>query len=133
MSLFEQASRQKLRFESPKGELTSEQLWDLPLTSENKASLDGVIRGINRQLKDLSEDSFVDVRPNPRRSMLQLQFDIVKRVIEVRQQENADSMQASERAAQRAKLQEILNAKKDAELQNLSVEEIEARMTMLNS
>ena len=35
--LFEQATRKKLRFQLPKGELTIEQLWDLrPIRQGNK-------------------------------------------------------------------------------------------------
>lgn len=35
ISIFEQASRQKLRFETSAGKLSIEDLWDLPLTSNN--------------------------------------------------------------------------------------------------
>ena len=35
MNIFEQAARQAFRFESPKGFLTVEDLWNLPLTQRN--------------------------------------------------------------------------------------------------
>ena len=44
MNIFEQAARQKIRFESVLGLLCVEDLWDLPLTSLNskRANLDDI-------------------------------------------------------------------------------------------
>ena len=48
MNIFEQATRQAFRFESPKGFLTVEDLWNLPLTNNTgRANLDGINAGIN--------------------------------------------------------------------------------------
>lgn len=86
--IFEKASRQALRFASTVGELTTEQLWHLPLTSKNKACLDGIARNIYSELKGLEEVSFVESKPDPRKSTLSLQLDIVKHIIAVRLEEN---------------------------------------------
>ena len=40
--IFKQATKLKLRFSSVRGDLTVEDLWDLPLTSKSNLSLDGV-------------------------------------------------------------------------------------------
>ena len=51
--MFEKASRAKIRFETSKGSLTVEDLWDLPLTSNTgKADLDDIARGLHSQLKE---------------------------------------------------------------------------------
>lgn len=39
MNMFEFATRSKLRFTSARGELTAEQLWDVPLRSRDDFSL----------------------------------------------------------------------------------------------
>lgn len=82
--MFEKASRMKLRFDTPKGQLSAEDLWDLPLTSTTgKANLDEIAKTLFRKLKDEGEVSFV----NPAKTgdkTVQLQFDIVKHVIEIR-------------------------------------------------
>lgn len=70
MNIFELATRQKLRFASAKGDLTTEQLWDLPLlisspTRDVKVDLDTLARSINHELKAQAEESFVSTKANP--------------------------------------------------------------------
>ena len=59
MNLFEIATRAKFRFDSLKGALTVEQLWELPLQSRTGVDLDTVAKGINASLKEVAEESFV--------------------------------------------------------------------------
>jgi len=60
MSLFETASKNKLRFSSIKGNLTTEDLWDLPLTSKSgRICLDNIAKQLYKELKDSTEESFV--------------------------------------------------------------------------
>ena len=131
MNIFENASRKKLRFPSPVGDLMTEQLWDLPLTSKNGASLDGLARSTNRQLKDLGDESFVNVRPDPRVGELQLQLDILKRVIEVKMKIKAAAEAATERAQRRSKLLSVLAAKEEDELKGMTREQIEKELAAL--
>jgi hypothetical protein len=58
-NLFLVASRSKFRFNTASGTITTEDLWDLPLSS-GKANLDDIAKALNKQLKDASEEqSFV--------------------------------------------------------------------------
>lgn len=131
MNIFEQATRQKIRFPSIKGELTTEQLWELPLTSRTGFDLDSVAREVNRDLKETAEESFVATRANPARAQLELKLELVKHVIAVKITEAESREQAAARAQERQRLQEILNKKQDAALEGLSVEEIQKRLTEL--
>lgn len=131
-NLFEKASRLKLRFESRKGELTVEQLWDLRLAVvEGGTSLDSVARSINAELKALTDESFVVTISDPRREELVLKLDIVKYIIAVRMKEAEDHRLSQERAAQRHQLMSILAAKESEELQSLSKEELQQRIAAL--
>ena len=54
MSMFEKASRLKLRFASTRGGLSVEDLWDLSL-----ANLNGLAKGINKAIKASEEEDFL--------------------------------------------------------------------------
>lgn len=131
MNIFEQASRQALRFESNRGDLTTEQLWTLPLTSRNGFDLDSVARAIAHGLKDLGEESFVETRSNPAKATFELKLEVVKFIIADKQAAAAEATLRAEKAQQKEKLLNILGKKQDAELEGLSAEEIKARIEAL--
>lgn len=131
-NLFLQATREKFRFESSKGDLSVEQLWDLPLTSRTGFDLDTVAKAVNANLKSSNEESFVNVSNNPAVSRLQAQLEVVKAIIEVKLAQAEATKKRVEKAAERQRLMEVLHSKKDQELQGLSVEEIERRLSQLD-
>jgi len=127
--LFEIAARKKLRFPSALGALTVEQLWDLPLVVKSghrgpAADLNSVAIAINSELKSISSESFVEVKPNPRLGELQTGLEIVKRIIAVKQEEAKAAKDAAERAEKRRKLLEALGDKEDEAIKSLSREDI---------
>ena len=130
-NLFLQATREKFRFESLKGDLSVEQLWDLPLTSRTGVDLDTVAKAVNADLKASNEESFVNVNNNPAVSRLQAKLEVVKAIIEVKLAQAEATKKRAEKAAERQRLMEVLHSKKDQELQGLSVEEIERRLSQL--
>ena len=130
-NLFLQATREKFRFASNKGDLSVEQLWDLPLTSRTGFDLDTVAKAVNADLKASNEESFVNVNNNPAVSRLQAKLEVVKAIIEVKLAQAEATKKRAEKAAERQRLMEVLHSKKDQELQGLSVEEIERRLSLL--
>ncbi|RKZ35289.1 MAG: hypothetical protein DRQ49_19675, partial [Gammaproteobacteria bacterium] len=60
--LFERASKQKLRFNTAKGTIDTEDLWDLPLQSKKNISLDLIAISLSKAVKESSEESFVEVK-----------------------------------------------------------------------
>ena len=130
-NLFLQATREKFRFESPKGDLSVEQLWDLPLTSRTGFDLDTVAKAVNSDLKGANEESFVNTTNNPAVSRLQAKLEVVKAIIEVKLAQAEAMKKHAEKAAERQRLMEVLHSKKGQELQGLSVEEIERRLSQL--
>lgn len=138
-NIFEIASRKKFRFPSVVGELTVEQLWDLPLTATTRApatayrnDLDSVAKAVNAELKSVTEESFVNVRPHPAKADLEIKLDIVKHVIAVKMDERAKADAAADRAEKRRKLAEALANKQDESLRNMSEEEIRAKLAELD-
>lgn len=130
--LFLQATRRKFRFPSNKGDLSVEQLWDLPLTSRNGFDLDTVAKTVNTHLKAASEESFVVTSSNPAKTTLQEQLEVIKAIIAVKLDEAAKAKVRSDRAAERQRLLEILDQKEDDELKGLSREEIKKRLAELD-
>ncbi len=129
--MFEKASRAQLRFNSPKGLLTVEDLWLLPLTSTvGKANLDDIARGLHAELKSDNTVSFVeptktaDVRT-------QLAFDITKHIIGVRLAENAKAAEAAANKEKKQKLLDILARKQDDALSALSIDDLRAQIAAL--
>lgn len=131
MNTFEQASRQKYRFPSSRGELTTEQLWDLPLTGKAGFDLDTIAKAVNAELRSASEESFVAVKTNAVTEVLQTKLDILKHIIAVRLAEAEERNKASSRKAERDRLMQILHEKKEQGLRDLSTEEIEKRIADL--
>lgn len=132
VDIFQEATKQKLRFDSSIGDLSIEQLWDLPLTTtRNRPCLDAIAQAVNRQLRECSEESFVNSSPDPRKSELTLKLDILKAIIAAKQQENAAKTQRAQLESERERLRAILETKKAQALETLSVEEIEARLAAI--
>lgn len=134
MNIFERASRGKLRFESSVGDLTAEQLWDLPLTAKgDRPDLDKLARGVNSELKGLEEGSFVQITPDPRKTELELKLEILKHVIESKLADKARAEKAAENAERKRRLMAILATKEDEALAGKTKEEIEAEIAKLDA
>jgi hypothetical protein len=128
--MFEQAARLKVRYSTAKGQLTVEDLWDLPLTSTTgKANLNDIAKGLNRELKNADDEDFVN-RATSTNTELALKFDIVKHIIAVRLAENEANSQAAERRVKKARLLELIAQKQDHELATKSLDELQ---TLANS
>lgn len=122
--MFKEASRLKLRFSTPIGLLSTEDLWDLPLESKTKVNLDSIAILLNREIKDTKEESFIaKSKVNP---VTELKLEIVKAIIEIKLKETSDKLQAKIKAEQRNKIDAIISKKEDESLESLSLEELKA-------
>ena len=126
--MFETATRLKLRFESPKGNLTVEQLWDMPLLGKEGFDLDTVAKGANGVLKALTEQSFVNTGRTPAHERAELAFEIVLHVIKVKQAEAEATKTRAAKRAERDQLLAILAEKQAGALSELSVQELQRRI-----
>lgn len=129
--IFERASRAKLRFDTPKGSLTVEDLWDLPLTgATGRANLNSIAIGLNRRLQETAV-SFVPTAGSVSDGRDQLGLDVVRHVIEVRVAEAAERTTAAEKAQTKARIRELIAQKRDAALADKSIEDLEALVASL--
>lgn len=132
-NLFEAATRRKLRFESTRGNLSVEDLWDLPLTSRDGCDLDSAAKSVNRALKAAGEESFVNTRANPQQRILELKLDIVKHIIAVKIAEDQEKEAAAGRRAERERLVAILESKQEEKMQGMTERQIRARIAELDT
>lgn len=125
MNVFEYATRNKLRFETEKGLITTEDLWKLSLTH-----LDDLAVKLYTELNTNVRYSFIqDV--SKENNELQIKFDIVKYILDIRLEEKKQQELKVERTQQKQKLLEILDQKKNESLTQLSIEEIQAKLAEL--
>lgn len=125
--MFDIASREKFRFDSGRGLLTVEDLWDLPLQSAKNPNLDDIARGLFRKLKSGDDVSFVSEEKKSNR-VDQLKFDIVKHIIDVKVAENKAAAEARANKERKARLLEILADKQDESLRNMTVDQLRAEI-----
>lgn len=130
---FEYATRQKIRFQSTRGELTVEQLWDVPLRSRDDFNLNVVAKTANKAFKDISEESFVETTRTVAHTRLEAALEIVKYVIETKLNEEAAAKKRADNATEKSKLLKILAEKQDGQLSELSEKELQKRISALDA
>ena len=135
-NLFENATRNKYRFESSKGMITVEDLWSMPLLSTSKVSpefdLDHVAKTLNNKIKLLEEESFVSVKTTENTQLYE-QLEIVKYVIATKLAEQAALADKSVKRAELTKLTSILAQKQELDMLSMSTKELEAKIASLQA
>ena len=124
--MYKKALRTKLRFSTSKGKLTTEDLFDLSLTDLNNIAI-----ALDKKLSETPRKSFIsDIAPDTAEDELRL--SILKDVITTKLIEKNNAQEAKAKAAEKAQLAEILHRKKNQALENLSIEELEAKLKELS-
>lgn len=131
INLFEVATRNQFRFPSDRGDLTVEQLWDLDLKSKNGFDLDTIARAINKELKAETEESFVNITPNPKKKPLEQKLELVKYIIETKMEEAKKAKERAERKEKREKLMRAIADKQDKQLSDASLEELQKELAAI--
>lgn len=132
------AAQQKWRFDSPQGELVTEQLFDLPLTSakSNRASLNQVAKTVNMQLKALGDDEFVTTDESQEiadtRKTLEGKLELVKSVISFKQALKEAEKLKHEKRQLKQLIQQKIADRKVSELDELSLPDLEAKLSALD-
>lgn len=124
-NLFIKASRKKLRITTNKGPLSVEDLWDLSLPS-----LDTIAVQLDDAVQKKGRKSFIGTQPREAEE-LQLQFDLVKYVIDTKLAEAEAAKTETDRRAQIAFLESLRDKKRIQALEELSEEEISRRLAEL--
>lgn len=124
MNIFERASRNKLRF-SFRGQLSVEDLWDL-----NVEQLDSLYKILSKEKKVTEEESLLSIKTTEE-TTLDLKIEIIKHIVTSKLSDAERIEKAKITRTEKKRLEEIIARKKDAALENLSIEELEARKNNL--
>lgn len=126
-NIFKEATRNKLRFESDRGLLTTEQLYDLKLTD-----LDKIARGVSKKIKSHEEEeSFIERTVHAETYSLTLMLDILKDVISDKLDYEQSVKERNEKANKRKILLDALASKENEEITKMSKDEILAELESL--
>lgn len=122
-NIFETATRNKLRFATPVGQISTEDVWTLPLTSTSKPSLNSIAKGLAKKLRESDEDNFVGEKSTDT-TILELKLDIVKHIIEVRLNDKKLKENAKETKERNDLILSIISKKQNEALESKSIEEL---------
>lgn len=123
--VFMNATRKKYRFSTAKGNLTTEQLWDLPLES-----LDEIWQKINATIEDVSRTSLLSVRSNKNVELTE-KAEVVKAIVEYKLAAAEKADKARQTKAEKERILNIIAAKQEQELASMSIDELKKRLEAL--
>lgn len=124
--MYKKASKLKLRFSTSKGNLSTEDLWDLSLEQ-----LDAIAVKLDEQIEKSPRKSFIKTVSKVNET-LELKFAIVKDVIDTKMAEQAARENQQAKSAQRQKLLELIAEKEDSELKGKSTDELRKMLDELD-
>lgn len=133
INVFEYATRHKLRFASTKGELSTEQLWDVPLRAMDGFDLDAIAKAVNKALKTLTEESFVRTERTPAHTKAELALEVVKHIIQVKLDAEESAKRRADNKAKKEQLLAILAEKQAGKLSELSERELQKQINALDT
>lgn len=122
MENYKEAVKQKLRFQTSKGLLTLEQLFDLSLTD-----LDSLAVTLQDAYENSKGKSFLEKKTLKDKG-LKLQFDIVLDVLNTKAEELDEAKTAAENKAHNAEILELIADKQKALKAGKSIKQLEAML-----
>lgn len=120
--MYKQASQLRLRFLTPVGQLSTEQLWDLSfsqlVTSIKQAQKVLKKSETDGELSFLEDNTEVDVEN-------QLRFNILKDVYLTRKKDMEEARNAADVKAHNQKIDALIAEKQEGQLREMSIEDLE--------
>lgn len=124
-NMFENATRNKIRFDSGKGLIGVEDLWDLPVKK-----LDLIYQELDEKLERTNRRSLLEVK-SAEDEAFETQMEIVKHIVRVKQAEAKAKLDEKEKSEKKQRIMEILKNKQDESLQNLSEDKLKEMLEKL--
>ena len=133
--LFEKATREKYRFNYGRGQMSVEDLWDLPLTKGGNIlyGLNEIAIDLDNQINLAGQKTFLSkTTKNPEVEKQKTMLEIVKHVISVKEREEEEARTRAARRAQKRQEREVILAaleqKRHANILSMPEEELLKRL-----
>lgn len=117
--MYKQASKDKIRFQTEKGLLTVEQLWDLPFTVLDRTAIQ-----LSDEFKASGKKSFLEPKSKKDKA-IKLQFDIVLDILTTKMDERDAEKSENLDKQHNAKIDAIIAQKQDEDLAGKSIKDLE--------
>ena len=121
-TMYKEASKQKLRFQTMRGLLSTEQLWDLTVTD-----LDHIAVALKEEYDNSGKKSFLTVR-SVKDKTAKLKFDVVLDVLTTKVEEAAAAKEAKETKEHNQKIIQLISEKQDEALKGKSIKQLESML-----
>lgn len=122
MENFKQASKEKLRFVTNKGVLSTEQLWDLSLEE-----LDSLTVSLEALHKESGKKSFL-VKTSVKDKTAKLKFDVALEVLTTKLEEENALAEAKETKMHNEKIIALIAEKQDETLKGKSISQLKSML-----
>lgn len=122
MENFKQATKEKLRFQTNKGLLSAEQLWDLSL-----ADLDNLAVELQEKYEESGKKSFL-VKRSVKDKTAKLRFDVVLDVLQTKSDEMEEAKQKAEDKKHNEEIMQLIVEKQKESLKGKSIKQLESML-----
>lgn len=124
-NLFEKAARMRIRFDTKRGVITAEDLWDFGLSD-----LNALFQGLRKQQRNSEDESLLDTQTHADQ-VLSLKVELVKYVFETKKLERDAAEARAAQKEEKNRLLEVLARKQQAGLEALDEAELLKRIAAL--
>lgn len=126
MEIFKKASKRKLRFSTPRGPLSVEQLWDLNVEEIRQLVIMAreEAKKSSGEIND-SELSFLDSPVKTKATDNELRFEILKDIYLTKKAADEKAQKRAETKRNNQKILDLIARKQDEALEKMSISELE--------
>ncbi len=130
MTLFEKATKAKFRFDTVKGLVSTEDLWDIPLSSRNGFDLDAIAIQLDKKITEAPKTSFVKTVTTANQELLD-KLEVVKHIIDYKLKDAEAKELSMARQSKKAFLQDVIAKKQVEAYDGKTLEELQAELESL--
>ena len=125
MNIFKEAVIRKIRFQTVKGTICLEDLYDIPLASKDKFNLNDIAKSIYSEIKESGDVNFVGEN-NSTDSINELKLALIKEVIKYKQEEARSKTELAANKSHNELIDRLIKEKEFENLKNMSVDELKS-------